>query len=265
MRKIFTLITLVVVIASCNRVPITERRQVAFIPQGQLAAMANDSYRDFLRQNQVVTGTTEAQWVQNSGRRIAQAVEQYLRDNNMANRIPDFQWEFNLVQDKQINAWAMPGGKVVFYTGIMPLTNGELGTSVVMGHEVAHAVARHGNERMSQMLLVQLGGVALDVALSEQPDQTRQLFFAAYGAGAQLGVILPYSRLHESEADKLGMIFMAMAGYHPQEAAEFWTRMQQKYAGQEPPEFLSTHPSSQRRITDLRNYQSEAMKYYKPQ
>ena len=174
----------------------------------------------------------------------------------------DFKWEFNLVEDNTVNAWCMPGGKVVFYTGILPITKDEKGIAVVMGHEIAHAIARHGNERMSQGLALQGGGIALSLALSDKPELTQNLFQQAYGLGGQLGM-LKYSRSHDSEADKMGLVFMAMAGYDPREAVEFWKRMAAQ-GGQKPPEFLSTHPSDDTRIKDLEDFMPEALKYYKP-
>ena len=157
----------------------------------------------------------------------------------------------------------MPGGKVVVYSGLLPVTQNETSLAIVMGHEIAHAVARHGNERMSQQMVAQLGGMALDVALSQKSEQTRAIFNTAYGAGTTVGVLLPFSRLQESEADKLGLIFAAMAGYDPREAPKFWQRMSQQ-GGNKPPELLSTHPSDQNRIKDLQDFMPQAMKYYKP-
>lgn len=177
-------------------------------------------------------------------------------------RVEGFKWEFNLVDDNAVNAWCMPGGKVVFYTGILPITKTEKGLAVVMGHEVAHAIARHGNERMSQGLATQLGGVALGVALSNKPQQTQQIFNQAYGVGSTLGT-LKFSRKHESEADKMGAIFMALAGYNPQESVELWRRMKASSGGAAPPEFMSTHPSHDTRIKDLQAYMPKALKYYR--
>ena len=187
-----------------------------------------------------------------------------MADNKMSDRIANYKWEFNLVQSNDVNAWCMPGGKVVFYTGILPYTKTETGLAVVMGHEIAHAVAWHGNERMSQGLAAQLGGLALDVALSQKPAATRNLFQLAYGVGATYGVLLPFSRTQESEADKLGLIFMAMAGYDPSEAVAFWQRMSAASGGNAPPEWMSTHPSDERRIRDIQAYMPKALKYYTP-
>jgi predicted Zn-dependent protease len=177
--------------------------------------------------------------------------------------VAGFKWEFNLVDNKEANAWCMPGGKVVVYTGLLPVTKDEKGLAFVMGHEIAHAVARHGNERMSQQLAVQSGGMALDIALMQQPNETRQLFNMAYGLGSTVGAILPFSRLHESEADKLGMIFMALAGYDPTSASNVWTRMAAG-GGQKPPQILSTHPTDAKRKSDMDAFLPQAMKYYKP-
>jgi len=186
-----------------------------------------------------------------------------MRDNNLYDRIKDYKWEFNLVDSKDVNAWCMPGGKVVVYSGLLPVTKNEESLALVIGHEIAHAIARHGNERMSQQLLAATGGLALDVALINKPAETRQLFNTAYGVGANLGVLLPYSRLHETEADKLGLIFMAMAGYNPAIAPDFWKRMA-AVSGNKVPEILSTHPSNETRIHDLNKFMPTAMKYYKP-
>ncbi|HAH57221.1 MAG TPA: peptidase M48, partial [Bacteroidales bacterium] len=175
--------------------------------------------------------------------------------------VKGYKWEFNLVESPEVNAWAMPGGKVVFYTGIMPLTKDEAGIAVVMGHEIAHAVVNHGGERMSQQLAIALGGVTLDVALQKEPELTRSIFNTVYGVGSQLGT-LAYSRTHEYEADKLGMVFMAMAGYDPHRAISFWQEMA-ALGGQAPPEFLSTHPSNQNRIKEITNYIPKAMKYFR--
>ncbi|MFW6237098.1 MAG: M48 family metallopeptidase [Desulfosudaceae bacterium] len=190
-------------------------------------------------------------------------MERYFAANGLAQQLDNYRWEFHLVQDNAANAWCMPGGKVVVYTGILPLTRDETGLAVVMGHEIAHAVARHGSERMSQALVAQLGGMALSRALAEKPEATQSLWMAAYGVGTQFGLLLPYSRLHEKEADHLGLIFMAMAGYDPRAAVDFWGRMAEQGAGRKPPEFLSTHPSDQTRINQIKKLLPEAMSYYR--
>jgi predicted Zn-dependent protease len=261
---LMTGLSIILLALGCSKVPLTGRKQLNMLPESELMAMSISTYKEFLSSNTVVKGTSDAASIDRVGRKIATGVESFLQKNGYADRIKDFQWEFNLVKDKQANAWAMPGGKVVFYTGILSMTQNDIGLAVVMGHEVAHAVARHGNERMSQGLATQLGGVALGVALKDKPKQTQNLFLMAYGLGAQLGVALPYSRTHESEADRLGLIFMAMAGYDPHEAITFWQRMQANSGGQQPPELLSTHPSHETRIRNIRDvYMEEAMKYYK--
>ncbi len=183
-------------------------------------------------------------------------------DHKLSYLLDGYEWEFNLVESDQVNAWCMPGGKVVVYSGIIPVTKNEEGLAVVMGHEIAHAIAGHGNERMSQELLREAGGVGLMVALNEQPQETQLIWMSVYGVGTQVGAMLPYSRLHESEADRMGLIFMSMAGYNPHEAPVFWERMSTASGGQKPPEIISTHPSDQTRINNLNNWMPEAMEYY---
>lgn len=248
---------------SCSTVPITKRRQLSLIPSETILPMSSDQYRDFLSKNKVVENTPAAETVKRVGVRIQQAVERYFAANNMSSRLKGYAWEFNLVENKSINAWCMPGGKVVVYTGIFPVAGDEAGLSVVMGHEIAHAVANHGDERMSQGLIAEMGGIALSAALSQKPEQTRNLFMAAYGAGAQVGVLLPFSRVQESEADRLGLIFMSMAGYDPHAAVPFWERMSGAHEGPAPPELLSTHPADMKRIENLKKLIPEALQYYK--
>ncbi|MCC7317128.1 MAG: M48 family metallopeptidase [Bacteroidales bacterium] len=248
---------------SCSRVPITGRQQLNLLPSSQMLSMSFQQYNEFVKTNQLSTNANQTALVRKVGTRIQKAVEDYFSSKGMAHELKGYNWEFNLVESPEANAWCMPGGKVVFYTGILPITKDETGLAVVMGHEVAHAVAEHGNERMSQGMLTQLGGMALTVALQEKPEQTQALWMTAFGVGSQLGVTLPFSRLHESEADKLGLIFMAMAGYNPQEAVSFWQRMAEKKGGQSPPEFLSTHPSDATRIAQIKKWLPEAMTYYK--
>jgi len=244
----------------CSTVPITGRKQVNLLPESEMVSMGISSYQAFLDTTPAVTRGTEQALVKKVGRKIAAAVENFLRENKLNDRLRYFDWEFHLVDNEVPNAWCMPGGKVVFYTGILPYCRDEKGIAVVMGHEIAHAVARHGNERMSQALLVQTGGVVLSVAIDQKPEETRQWFMAAYGITSSLGVILPYSRVHETEADRLGMIFMAMAGYNPESAIDFWERMAAA-GSQKLPEFLSTHPSDEKRIRDMKAFLPKAMKY----
>lgn len=246
----------------CKSVPLSGRKQLNLLPNSQMHTLSYDQYSQMMSQSNVVTGTEDSRMIKEIGANIKGAVEQYLKDNNKLDLIEGYDWEFNLIESDQINAFCMPGGKVAFYTGILPICANEDGIAAVMGHEIAHAIARHGNERMSQQMVQQMGGVALSVALSQKPEQTQQLFMSAYGLGSQVGVLLPYSRLHESEADHLGLIFMAMAGYNPEEAPELWKRMAAQSQGT-PPEFLSTHPSHDTRIKNLNKWMSEAKQYYK--
>ncbi len=248
---------------SCSTVPVTGRRQISLIPNSTILSMSFQQYDEFLNTNKLSTNKKQAQIVKSVGTRIQNAVERYFAERNMSHELKDYDWEFNLVESPEVNAWCMPGGKVVVYTGILPITKDEAGLAVVMGHEIAHAVAKHGNERMSQGLLAQLGGIALSEALEDRPEETQQLWMAAFGIGAQYGVILPYSRLHENEADHLGLIFMAMAGYDPHRAVEFWEGMAQMKGGKAPPEFMSTHPSDETRIRKIKESIREAMRYYR--
>jgi predicted Zn-dependent protease len=225
--------------------------------------MSAAQYNEFLSKNKTIENTPEAEMVKRVGTRIAGAVERYFTENDLSSELKGYSWEFKLIEDKTVNAWAMPGGKVAVYTGLLPVARDETGLAVVMGHEIAHAVANHGDERMSQGLLAQMGGIALSAALAQKPRETNNLFLAAYGLGAQVGVLLPFSRLQESEADRLGLVFMAMAGYDPRNAVAFWERMAGHKEGAAPPEFLSTHPADDKRIEKIKELLPEAMKYYK--
>jgi predicted Zn-dependent protease len=255
-------ITVHIFLVSCSTVPLTGRRQLDLIPNETMLSMSFQEYDDFLKTAKLSNNLVQTRMVGTVGKKIQNAVEQYFAAHSMSDEIKDYKWEFNLVESEEINAWCMPGGKVVVYTGILPITKDVPGLAVVMGHEIAHAVARHGNERMSQGMLAELGGMALSVALEQKPEKTKQLWMTAFGLGAQLGVLLPYSRLQESEADRLGLIFVSMAGYDPNYAVDFWQRMAQMGSGQGAPEFLSTHPSDETRIRKIKEYIPEAMKYY---
>ncbi|MES2838216.1 MAG: M48 family metallopeptidase [Bacteroidota bacterium] len=262
MKKVVVIFVLSLIIYSCSKVPVTGRRQLHMLPESTLMGMSLTSYRQFLSENKIVTSSeVNAAMVKKVGQKIAAAVELYLRQKKQTKRVKNFKWEFNLVHDPTVNAWCMPGGKVVVYTGLLPVTQTEAGLAVVMGHEIAHAIARHGNERMSQGLIVQAGGIGLSVAMSQKPQLTQNIFNQAYGLGSTLGT-LGYSRKHESEADKIGLIFSAMAGYDPNEAIPFWQRMS-KMGGGGAPQLLSTHPSDETRIKDLKAFMPQAMKYYK--
>ena len=251
MKKIFSLLLLTTIVAtSCSRVPLTGRKQAAWIPAGQMQSMSYTQYSQFMSQNRPINGTKDAQMVKRVGQRISGAVTSFLQSKGLQSRVAGFKWEYNLIQSNQANAWCMPGGKIAVYTGILPITQTEAGLAAVMGHEVAHAIAKHGNERMTQALGIQLGATAGQVALSNKNPQHRNLFNQAIGAGGQLGM-LAFSRKHELEADEMGMIFMAKAGYNPQEAINLWKRMAANSKGQKPPEFLSTHPHESTRIAAL--------------
>ncbi len=263
LRGTILLLLAALTLAACSSVPITGRKQLSLIPAATMLSMSYQQYGEFLQSNTLSTDKEKSAMVTRVGERIQKAVERYFAERNMADHLKDYKWEFNLVESKEVNAWCMPGGKVVVYTGILPVTVNEVGLAVVMGHEIAHAVAEHGNERMSQALLAQLGGVGLSMALEKEPQKTRQLWLTVYGAGAQFGALLPFSRLQESEADELGLVFMAMAGYAPNEAVSFWQRMASQKGGSAPPEFLSTHPSDETRIANLQKLIPEAMKYYR--
>jgi predicted Zn-dependent protease len=250
-------------IISCSKVPITGRKQLKLLPNSMMMEMGQSNYATFLKENPAVNPPTRASAeVTAVGTRISQAVEKYMRENGLSKKIEGYKWEFNVVDSKEVNAWCMPGGKVVVYTGILPLTKDDAGLAVVMGHEISHAIADHGNERMSQELAVQAAGIGLQIYMQQEPQQTQDIFMSAFGVGSQLG-ILGYSRQHELEADKLGLVFMAMAGYNPERAVSFWQEMS-KIGGNKPPEFLSTHPSDERRIAQIKTFLPEAEKYYIP-
>jgi predicted Zn-dependent protease len=258
---VFLILTLLVL--SCSTVAVTGRKQLNLVPRSTMLSMSFQQYDEFLKTHKLSDSQEQTRTVKGVGSRIEKAVQGYFAERNMSDKLKDYAWDFNLVESEEVNAWCMPGGKVVVYSGILPVTKDESGLAVVMGHEIAHAIAEHGNERMSQVLVKQLGGMALSKALEEKPEQTQQLWMAAFGVGAQLGVLLPYSRLHESEADRLGLIFMAMAGYDPNAAVGFWERMAKMKGGQAPPEFLSTHPSDEKRIRNIKSLIPEAMQYYR--
>lgn len=249
--------------SSCSQVAITGRKQLNLVPDMVMHSMSFQSYKEFLALNQLSSNVEQTEKVKRVGRRIQGAVEQYCAKNDLSSRLEGYEWEFNLVEDANINAWCMPGGKVVINTGLMPVAQTEAGLAVVMGHEIAHAIARHGAERMTQGLIVELGGMALSQALAKSPEQTKNLFMRSYGIGTEVGVLLPYSRVHESEADRMGLIFMAMAGYNPNEALAFWERMAAAKQGPQPPEILSTHPADATRIRNIKKLIPEAMQYYR--
>ena len=249
-------------LASCATVPVTGRSQLNLIPSSEMLSMSESQYSDFLKQNKISDDKAATAQVNRVGTRIEGAVVSYMNSQGLGDKLKDYKWEMNVVESKEVNAWCMPGGKVVVYTGILPVTKSDAGLAVVLGHEIGHAIAQHGSERMSEGLVVQMGGLALGEALKNRPAQTQQLWMQAFGAGAQYGVMLPFSRAQESEADRIGLVLMAKAGYDPHEAVTFWQRMRAS-AGEKPPELMSTHPSDERRIADIQKEIPEAMKYYK--
>lgn len=247
--------------SSCSTVPLTGRKQLVAIPASQMISLSNESYSKVLEEYQISTNARYVAMVREVGEKVTRAVEAYLRQNSLEESVEGYNWQYNVLVSDELNAWCMPGGQIAFYEGIMPVCLDENGIAVVMGHEIAHAVAQHGNERMSQQLLVHLGGIALSEALKTQKEETINLALIAFGVGSKVGVELPFSRTHENEADELGLYFMAMAGYDPRTAPAFWERMQAR-GGVRPPEFLSTHPDPANRVQNLNRLMPKAMEYY---
>jgi predicted Zn-dependent protease len=264
-RKITSFFLIAAAFVACSTNPVSGRKQFKLVSEQELQAMATQEYQQFLSTNRVVAPSADrdAEMVRRVGQRVANSVTKFYKDKGLTDALQGYNWEFNLVNNKEANAWCMPGGKVVVYTGLLPITQNEAALAIVMGHEITHAIFQHGNERMSQGLAQQLGGAALSVALSNQPSATQSLFMQAYGIGSQVGVLLPFSRNQELEADHYGMIWAAMSGYNPREAVALWQRMESA-GGQAPPEFLSTHPSAGNRIAQLEKFMPEALQYYKP-
>ena len=261
---ILSLLIIFSFLMTCAEVPITHRHSLQLLPESELATLSLQEYDKVLRDSKLSTDRQQVEMVRRVGFKIAGAAELFLIEAGKKSQIKNLNWEFNLIEDdKTVNAWVMPGGKAAVYTGILKYTRDETGLAVVLGHEVGHAIAGHGNERMSQGLLAQMGSVALSVALAQNSPATRDLFMQAYGAGASVGLLLPYSRLQESEADRIGLTLMARAGYDPRQAVPFWERMSKQEGKSRPPEFLSTHPAPESRIADIKKYIPEAMAYYK--
>ena len=250
------------VLMGCATVPLTGRRQLSLVPESEVISLSLTEYDKFIKSNKLSTDKNKMALVKRVGERISKAVEAYMTQAGLSQNLDGYKWEFNLVEDQTVNAWCMSGGKVVVYTGLLPLTLSESGLATVLGHEISHAVARHGSERMSSQMLLQLGSTALSSAMATKPAETRNIVMTAFGIGTQVGVVLPFSRDNEYEADYMGLIFMAMAGYDPNESIPFWERMS-KQGGQKPPEFLSTHPVDANRIARLKEKMPDAMVYYK--
>lgn len=264
-RITITIFAFAAVFGACQKNAITGRKSLSLLPESEMIGMSLTEYDKFLTEHKTLPATdSRVTLVRNTGTRIQHAVEKYYADKGLSSQLEGFKWEFNVVDENVVNAWCMPGGKVVVYTGLLPVTQDEPSLAIVMGHEIAHAIARHGSERMSQSMVVQFGGAVLSTALQQKPALTQALFQQAYGVTTNLGM-LKYSRTHESEADKMGLVFAAMAGYNPEVAIGFWERMAASNNGEKPMELLSTHPSDATRIADLKAYMPEAKKYYVPQ
>jgi predicted Zn-dependent protease len=243
---------------SCATNPFTGKKTMAFMPNSQLLPMAFAQYDQFLSDNKVLKGTSEAEMITRVGQRISVAAERWLDANNYQGYLKDYKWEYNLVDDKTVNAWCMPGGKIVFYTGILPIAAGETGVAAIMGHEVAHALANHGQQRMSAGMIQQAGAIGVAAATNSQSSTEQRIWMQAYGVGSSVAGMLPFSRAHETEADEIGLYLMAIAGYNPEEAHKLWQRMKTNSDGKAPPEFLSTHPSNASRIANLKSLSNKA-------
>jgi len=262
--KTLSFLLIACLLKGCVLNMVTGRKQLSLVKESDLRLMAVSQYNTFLKENKVLNSGTsrDAAMVDRVGGRIANAISKYYNTKEKKSVLEGYSWEFNTIDDKKvINAWCMPGGKVVVYSGLLPVTQNETALAIVIGHEIAHSIAKHGNERMSQALVQQMGGMALEIALAQKPQETQDLFMATYGIGSQLGAMLPWSRQQETEADQYGLIFSAMAGYDPREAIPFWQRMSAA-GGESPPEFLSTHPSDETRLRKLNQFMPEALKYY---
>ena len=261
MKKIIGLFACaLLLLSSCGSVPVTGRNQLLLVSDSEVLASSLTQYSDYMKSAPISSDAKGKAMVTRVGKNIASATEAYLKANGLTNEVQNFSWEFNLVKDKQVNAFCMPGGKIVVYEGLLKLCSSDDELAVVIGHEVAHAVAKHSNERISQQLLTQYGAQILNQALSEKSARIQQIGNTVYGLGAQYGVTLPFSRKHESEADYMGLIFMTMAGYNPSTAVTFWQKMSAN-GGASIPEFMSTHPSDATRINDIKKYLPELEKY----
>ena len=243
---------------SCATNPFTGKKSLNLMPNSELFPSSFQQYGTFLKENKVVVGTTDARRVESVGMKIKAAAERWLKANGQAEYLNGYQWEYKLIENKEVNAWCMPGGKIVVYSGILPVTKDDAGLATVMGHEVSHALSNHGAQRMTASQFQQLGAVGVAVATGNKSAEQQQMWQQYYGIGSQVGVMLPFSRNHESEADKIGLTLMAIAGYNPELAISFWERMAASSGGNKPPEFLSTHPADATRIANLRRLIPEA-------
>jgi len=261
-KLLVVVLFVVATVISCKTVKMTGRKQFNMVPNSQIFPASFAQYNGFLQEHKVSTDATQSERIKRIGNRLIKAVEKYYKKNGWESDLQGYKWEVNLVDDPQMNAFCMPGGKIVYYTGLLKVTTTDAEIAAVMGHEISHALANHGAERMSMAYGQQLGAILTMLATSKAKPEDQKKWMAIYGYGSQLGVMLPYSRKHEAEADKMGQILMAIAGYNPDAAAEVWVKMS-KMGGQQPPEFLSTHPSNERRMNNLRKWAPEAKRIAK--
>lgn len=250
LNKVILSLVIVAFASSCATNPFTNKKTMAFVGNDQLFPTAFAQYNQVLTESKVITGTKDAEMITRVGQRIAVAAERWLDANGHQGYLNDYKWEYKLIESEQVNAWCMPGGKIAFYTGILPIAANETGIAAIMGHEVAHALANHGQQRMSAAYIQQGIAVAGNLALSND-DQALGIFNQSFGVVSNVAGMLPFSRAHETEADEIGLYLMGIAGYNPDEAAELWKRMKAHSGGGAPPEFLSTHPSNDSRIANL--------------
>jgi len=262
MKRLFFYVLFVFALVSCSTVLLTGRKQLSLVSDSEVLTSSFQSYKQFIDSVPASKDKVNTTLVKTVGQKMSTVVDSYLKAKGMTADAATYAWEFNLVKDTTMNAFCMPGGKMVVFEGILPVTKNEVGLAVVLGHEIAHAVAKHSNERMSQQMVVQYGSSLTNMLISNKPAATQSTINLIYGLGAQYGYMLPYSRKHELEADRLGLIFLAMAGYDPNEAITFWERMSANSQGA-PMEFTSTHPSDATRITQIKQYLPEALTYYK--
>jgi predicted Zn-dependent protease len=262
-NQIAGLLIAMLLLASCGSVPLTGRKQMLLVSDSEVLSASLTQYDEYIKTAPKSTDKTKIAMVERVGKKIAAATEEYLRQNGLSSEISNFKWEFNLIKSDEINAFCMPGGKIVVYEGLLRLVSSDDELAVVLGHEVAHAVAKHSNERMSQEILAQYGASVVDVALSNKSAAVQTIGNTVFGLGAQLGVMLPYSRKHELEADYMGLVFMTMAGYNPDKAVSFWQKMSAATGNSEASDFMSTHPNDNKRISEIQRYLPEMEKYKK--
>ncbi|WP_158961352.1 M48 family metalloprotease [Myroides fluvii] len=252
MKKLVLSLGVLLLVSGCKTNPFSGKSTMAFVSDASLFPSSFQQYGDFLKEHKVVKGTKDAKRIEDIGNKIRVAAEKWLTANGYPTYLQDYRWEYNLVDDKEVNAWCMPGGKIVFFTGILPICQTDAGIATVMGHEVSHALANHGQQRMSAAMLQQAAAMGLDAATTNSKESTKQALGMAFGLGSQYGAMLPFSRSNETEADKIGLTLMAIAGYNPDEAVSFWSRMAANSGGGGGSSFLSTHPSNQERIDNLK-------------